>query len=137
MNINDNMSYEDLYNQISKINGYNFDNYIIYWPNEIKKKNENKKTRSLRSNQNSNNDGGGAFSNLFGTYENEDIIINENNIDKCQNFINFKTNELIMMENYDINFFIKNNIQETPYYEYILEIRLFKNNKNSINFNMH
>ena len=137
ININDNMSYEDLYNQISKINGYNFDNYIIYWPNEIKKKNENKKTRSLRSNQNSNNDGGGAFSNLFGTYENEDIIINENNIDKCQNFINFKTNELIMMENYDINFFIKNNIQETPYYEYILEIRLFKNNKNSINYNMH
>ena len=137
ININDNMSYEDLYNQISKINGYNFDNYIIYWPNEIKKKNENKKTRSLRSNQNSNNDGGGAFSNLFGTYENEDIIINENNIDKCQNFINFKTSELIMMENYDINFFIKNNIQETPYYEYILEIRLFKNNKNSINYNMH
>ena len=137
ININDNMSYEDLYNQISKINGYNFDNYIIYWPNEIKKKNQNKKTRSLRSNQNSNNDGGGAFSNLFGTYENEDIIINENNIDKCQNFINFKTNELIMMENYDINFFIKNNIQETPYYEYILEIRLFKNNKNSINYNMH
>ena len=130
MNINDNMSYEDLYNQISKINGYNFENYIIYWPNEIKKKKENKKTRSLRSNQNANND-----NNLIGTYANEDIIINENNIDKCQNFVNFKTNELIMMENYDINFFIKNNIHETPYYEYFLEIRLLKNNKNS-NYNI-
>ena len=71
MNINDNMSYEDLYNQISKINGYNFENYIIYWPNEIKKKKENKKTRSLRSNQNTNND-----NNLIGTYANEDRIIN-------------------------------------------------------------
>ena len=130
--INDNMSYEDIYNQISKTNGYNFGNYIIYWPNEIKKKNENRKTRSLRTKKIANND----YNNLFGTCENEDIIINENNIDKCQNFINFKTNELIMMENYDINFFIKSNIHETPYYEYFLEIRLLKNNKNSSNYNI-
>ena len=134
ISINDNMSYEDLYKQINKITGYTFENYLLYWPNNIHKKNENKKTRNLRSNKKEkclNN----IIKNLCGIYENEDIIINESNIDKCQNFINFKTNELIMMENYDINFFLPNNYEEIKYHEYNLEIRIVKNNKNSVNNN--
>ena len=130
ININDNMSYEDLYNQVNKITGYIFENFIIYWPNFIQKKKENKKTRNLRSNKKENND-----NNLTEIYENEDIIINENNIDKCQNFISFKTNELIMMENYDMNFFISNNSENIHFYEYYLEIRIMKNNKNIPNNN--
>ena len=50
------MSYDDLYNQVSKITGYTFDNYAIYWPNEIKKKNQTKKIRNLRSSINNNYD---------------------------------------------------------------------------------
>ena len=126
ININDNMSYDDIYNQINKITGYIFENYVIYWPNEIRKKNNNKKIRNLRSSKNNNNDNNKK--NIFGLYENEDIIINECNIDKCQNFISFKTNELIMMENYNINLFIKNNLEETYYYEYNLEIKVVNNN---------
>ena len=131
ININDNMSYDDIYNQINKITGYKFDNYSIYWQNEINNENKIKKTRKLRSSKNSNN----IKRNIIGHYENEDIIINEFNIDKCQNFINFKTNVLIMMENYNYEFFQKNK-DETCYYEYNLEIRVINNNKtNSINYN--
>ena len=126
------MSYEDLYNQINKITGYTFNNYAIYWPNEIKQKNETKKSRILRSNINNNNDNNKKNTSII--YENEDIVINEYNIDKCQNFISFKTNELIMMENYNI---IQNDIEENYYYEYNLEIKLINNNKsiNSNNYN--
>ena len=132
ININDIMSYEDLYNQVNKITGCTFENYIIYWPNYIQKKKDNKKTRNLRSNKNSNNYNDLKKS-LLGIYENADIIINESNIDKCQNFISFKTNELIMMENYDMNFFMPNNSEDINYYEYNLEIRVIKNNKNNAN----
>ena len=131
ININDNMSYDDIYNQISKITGYTFSNYSIYWQNEIKNENIYKKTRKLRSSKNTNN----LKKHELGIYENEDIIINECNIDKCQNFINFKTNELIMMENYNPDLFIKNK-EETFYYEYNLEIKVINNNKtNSNNYN--
>ena len=136
ININDNMSYDDLYNQISKITGYTFDNYTIYWPNEIKKKNDTKKIRNLRSSINNNNENNNK-KNASSIYENEDIIINEYNIDKCQNFISFKTNELIMMENYNINLFIQNDLEETYYYEYNLELKLINNYKSTsyINYN--
>ena len=43
ININNNMSYKDLYQQMSKITGYAFNNYVMYWPNEITNKNGNKK----------------------------------------------------------------------------------------------
>ena len=134
--INDNLSYEDLYNQINKITGYHFENYIFYWPNDMQKKNGNTKKRNLRSNTNNNNKDIG-MNKLFSIYENEDIIINESNIDKCQNYIDFKTNELIMMENYSINNFIPNNIDRSHYYQYNLEIKVIKNNKsnNNINYN--
>ena len=134
ININDNMSYEDLYNQINKITGYSFENYIFYWPNDIEKKNVNSKKRNLRSNK--KNDNGNTKKNLFGNiYENEDIIINDSNIDKCQNFISVKTNELIIMQNYPMNYFIPNNFERNSYYEYNLEIIIVKNNKNNNNNN--
>ena len=38
MDINDNMSYDDIYEQASKNIGYNFDNYVIYWRNNMKRK---------------------------------------------------------------------------------------------------
>jgi ubiquitin carboxyl-terminal hydrolase 4/11/15 len=79
--INDNMSYEDLYNQINKITGYNFENYIFYWPNDVQKKNGNIKKRNLRSSKKNNNENNNMI-NKFSIYENEDIIINESNIDK-------------------------------------------------------
>ena len=134
--INDNMSYEDLYNQINKITGYNFENYIFYWPNDAKKKNGNIKKRNLRSSKNNNNENIN-MKNKFNMYENEDIIINESNIDKCQNYISFKTNELIIMENYGINQVTKNNKDRYSIYEYNLEIKILKNNKsnNNINYN--
>ena len=134
ININDNMSYDDLYNQITKITGYIFENYVIYWPNGIKYKNENKKKRNLRSsNKNNNKENNNK---IFNIYENEDIIINECNVDKCQNFMGFKNNELIMMENYNINLFLENHLEEKYYYEYNLEIKVVNNNKSSsINYN--
>lgn len=87
MNINDNMSYDDIYEQMSKITGYNFDNYVIFWKNKMKHKG-NKKRRNLR-NQN----------NFPIEYNNDDIIINETPFEKCENFMNYKNNELIIMEN--------------------------------------
>ena len=42
MTINDNMSYDDIYKEMSKIIGYNFDDYVIYWKNNLKQ-NDNKK----------------------------------------------------------------------------------------------
>jgi hypothetical protein len=130
------MSYEDLYNQINKITGYNFENYIFYWPNDVQKKNGNIKKRNLRSSKKNNNENNNMI-NKFSIYENEDIIINESNIDKCHDYINFKTNELIIMENYGINQFTPNNIDRCSIYEYNLEIKILKNNKsnNNINYN--
>ena len=126
ININDNMSYDELYNQISKITGYTFNNYVVYWPNEIINKNENKKSRILRSSKNKNN-GNNIKKKLFGLYENEDIIINECNLDKCLNFMNYKTNELILMENYET-------VEENNYdYEYNIELKLINNNKTTCN----
>jgi len=75
ININNNMSYEDLYQQMSKITGYTFNNYVMYWPNEIRSKNGNKKQRNLRSGKNSNNDYN-LKKKLFEAYENQDIYLN-------------------------------------------------------------
>ena len=133
ININDNMSYDDLYNQVSKITGYSFNNYIFYWPNEIKKKNDNKKVRNLRSSKNKNNDNSIKKS-LLGINENEDLIISECNLDKCQNFISFKTNELILMENYNINLYFDEYVLEEPY-EYNLEIKIPNNNNKNTSSN--
>ena len=100
----------------------------------LSKKNVNSKKRNLRSNK--KNDNGNTKKNLFGNiYENEDIIINDSNIDKCQNFISVKTNELIIMQNYPMNYFIPNNFERNSYYEYNLEIIIVKNNKNNNNNN--
>ena len=134
INIKDNMSYDDLYDQVSKITGYTFQNYIFYWPNEVQKKENNNKIRSLRSSKNKNNVYNNN-NNLFGIYDNNaDVIINECNIDKCQNFISFKTSELILMENYSINNYFKEDILDEPY-EYNLEIKVVNNNKNNNNSN--
>ena len=38
MNINDNMSYDDIYDYMNKITGYKFDNYVIYWKKKLEKK---------------------------------------------------------------------------------------------------
>ena len=43
MNINDTMSYDDIYEQVNKIIGYNFDNYAVYWKNNMKNKNKKKR----------------------------------------------------------------------------------------------
>ena len=87
MTINDNMSYDDIYKEMSKIIGYNFDDYVIYWKNNLKQ-NDNRKKRTRTNNY---------FINKF---NNDDIIINENNFNKCESFMNYKNNELIIMENY-------------------------------------
>ena len=129
ININDNMSYYDLYDQVSKIAGISFENYVFYWPNEKRKTENNKKTRNLRSSKNKNN----GNKNSLNIYDNnEDIIINECNIDKCQNYISCKTNELILMENYNIKNFFTEDILEIPY-EYYLEIKIVNNNKTNNN----
>ena len=132
ININDNMSYDDLYTQVSKITGYTFEKYIIYWQNENKRKIQNKKLRTLRSSKNVNKENNYKNS-MFEHYENEDIIINECNIDKCQNFMNFKTNELVLMENYNDSFFLKSSLENNFYYEYNLEIKMINNNKSTSN----
>ena len=88
MTINDNMSYDDIYKEMSKIIGYNFDDYVIYWKNNLKQ-NDNRKKRT-------------RINNYYINYKfnNDDIIINENNFNKCESFMNYKNNELIIMENY-------------------------------------
>lgn len=87
MDINDNMSYDDIYEQASKNIGYNFDNYVIYWRNNMKRKN-NKKRRTMSK-----------IRDIYDEFINDDVIINESNLEKCQNFINYKNHELIIMEN--------------------------------------
>jgi ubiquitin carboxyl-terminal hydrolase 4/11/15 len=128
ININNNMSYEDLYQQMSKITGYTFNNYVMYWPNEITNKNESKKKRTLRSGKNSINEYS-LKKNLFGSLENQDININECNLDKCQNFINSKSNDLIIMENYGID----DDIYNYEIYEYNIELKIMNNCKKANN----
>ena len=122
------MSYEDLYQQMSKITGYTFNNYVMYWPNEITNKNESKKKRTLRSGKNSINEYS-LKKNLFGSLENQDININECNLDKCQNFINSKSNDLIIMENYGID----DDIYNYEIYEYNIELKIMNNCKKANN----
>ena len=86
MTINDNMSYDDIYKEMSKIIGYNFDDYVIYWKNNLKQ-NDNRKKRTRTNNY------------YINKFNNDDIIINENNFNKCESFMNYKNNELIIMEN--------------------------------------
>ena len=124
ININNNMSYEDLYQQMSKITGYTFNNYVIYWINEIKNKNGNKKSRNLRSCNYSNNKYS-LKSQLFALYEHNDISINEYNLDKCQNFINSKSNDLIIMENYGND----EDAYSYDIYEYNIELKIMNNFK--------
>ena len=128
ININNNMSYEDLYQQMSKITGYTFSNYVMYWPNEIRSKNGNKKQRNLRSGKNSNNDYN-LKKKLFEAYENQDININECNLDKCQNFINSKSNDLIIMENYGID----GDVYSYEVYEYNIELKIINISKKANN----
>ena len=87
MTINDNMSYDDIYKEMSKIIGYNFEDYVIFWKNNLKQ-NDNRKKRT-------------RINNYYINYKfnNDDIIINENNFNKCESFMNYKNNELIIMEN--------------------------------------
>ena len=87
MNINDNMSYDDIYEQVNKIIGYNFENYVVYWKNNMKNKNK-KKRRTIRINDY-----------LMNEFINDDIIVNESNCEKCQNFMEYKNDELIIMQN--------------------------------------
>ena len=110
MNINDNMSYVDIYEEMSKIIGYNFENYVIYWKNNMKTKgNRKKKTR--------------ANNYLYEEFINDDIIINEINFDKCENFMTYKNNELIIMENLKVD----NNIKD---HEYNLHIKVVNSRYN-------
>ena len=66
--------------------------------------------------------------NLFGSLENQDININECNLDKCQNFINSKSNDLIIMENYGID----DDIYNYEIYEYNIELKIMNNCKINI-----
>ena len=129
ISINDSMTYDDLYDQVNKITGYVFENYIFYWPNELIIQKENKRTRSLRSRKNKSN--GNFKGNENDINNREDIIINACNTDKCQNYVDFKTKELILMENYNFNSYLNENIIEEPY-RYDLEINIV-NPKNSYN----
>ena len=127
ININNNMSYDDIYTQISKITGLSFKKYIFYWPSGTNNKTENYKRKSLRSNKNKedkkNNQG-----------DTNDIIITECNSDKCHNFINSKINELYLMEIYDKDDFVKENPNEAIY-EYNIEVKIKSNNNKYNNIN--
>ena len=105
MTINDNMSYDDIYKEMNKILGYNFDNYVIYWKNNLKKNDNNKKR--TRTNKYINY-----------KFNNDDIIINENNLNKCENFMTYKNNELIIMENYKF----EDNIDNINNFEYNIHL---------------
>ena len=83
MNINDTMSYDDIYEQVNKIIGYNFDNYAVYWKNNMKNKNKKKRRNDY----------------FLNDFINDDIIVNESNCEKCQNFMEYKNDELIIMQN--------------------------------------
>ena len=83
MNINDNMSYDDIYEQVNKIIGYNFDNYAVYWKNNMKNKSKKKRRNDY----------------FLNDFINDDIIVNESNCEKCQNFMEYKNDELIIMQN--------------------------------------
>lgn len=121
MNINDNMSYDDIYDQANKVLGYNFDNYVIYWKNTIRKMNLKNRRHKTINNY------------LYDEYNNDDVFINVVNSDKCQNFMNFKNDELIIMENpkfedhkeyeYNIHLHIVNN--KYHYYQENID-RIFK-----------
>ena len=87
MIINDTMSYDDIYEEVNKIIGYNFDNYVVYWNNNMK----NKSKKKIRNT--------GINDYLFKEYANDDIIVNESNCEKCQNFMEYKNDELIIMQN--------------------------------------
>ena len=124
MNINDNMSYDDIYDYMNKITGYKFDNYVIYWKNNEKNRyGNNKKRRTLRSN-NKNKD----INDYNDILLNEDIIINDFNYDKCQYFINSKINELILFENPALQ-----NYDEFDYY-YNIHLKVI-NSKNNYYYN--
>ena len=111
MNINDNMSYDDIYDEMNKIIGYKFENYVIYWKNNMKEK-SNKKMRSKKSNNH-----------LFDDFNSDDIIINDVHFDKCEHFMNYKNNELIIMENLKLD-------NETKDHEYNIHLRAINNRYN-------
>ena len=112
MTINDNMSYDDIYKEMSKIIGYNFDDYVIYWKNNLKQ-NDNRKKRT-------------RINNYYINYKfnNDDIIINENNFNKCESFMNYKNNELIIMENHKFDNINNNN------YEYNIHLVIMNSRYN-------
>ena len=112
MTINDNMSYDDIYKEMSKIIGYNFDDYVIYWKNNLKQ-NDNRKKRT-------------RINNYYINYKfnNDDIIINENNFNKCESFMNYKNNELIIMENHKFENTNENN------YEYNIHLVIMNSRYN-------
>ena len=83
MIINDTMSYDDIYEQVNKIIGYNFDNYAVYWKNNMKNKSKKKRRNDY----------------FLNDFINDDIIVNESNCEKCQNFMEYKNDELIIMQN--------------------------------------
>ena len=111
MNINDNMSYDDIYDEMNKIIGYKFENYVIYWKNNMKEK-SNKKMRSKKNNNHS-----------FDEFKNDDIIINDIHFDKCENFMSYKNNELIIMENLKLD-------NESNDLEYNIHLRVVNNRYN-------
>ena len=94
MNINDTMSYDDIYEQVNKIIGYNFDNYAVYWKNNMKNKNKKKRRNDY----------------FLNDFINDDIIVNESNCEKCQNFMEYKNDELIKFieSNKFIHYIMKN-----------------------------
>ena len=111
MTINDNMSYDDIYKEMSKIIGYNFDDYVIYWKNNLKQ-NDNRKKRTRTNNY------------YINKFNNDDIIINENNFNKCESFMNYKNNELIIMENRKFDNINNNN------YEYNIHLVIMNSRYN-------
>ena len=114
MTINDNMSYSDIYEQMSKLTGYDFEKYVVYWKNNMKSKG-NKKRRNLRNQIN-----------IYNEYNNDDIIISESNLDKCQHFMSYKNNELIIMESPKLN----DDNEEDKEYEYHIHLHVVNNKYN-------
>lgn len=132
LRINENMSFHDLYNYINKNYGYNFNNYIFFWP-KYNIKNSNtylryNKQRKIRNNL-YNNISFDDYNDL--EYKEELITINESNEEKLFSFMTDGANILFLMEDYN-----NQKINESYYYEYYIKVIIFNNNLNNKNKNI-
>ena len=137
LHISENLSFNDIYNNIKKIYGYDFSNYIFFWPKYNNKYNSSylRHNKKRRNNLYENNSLFDVSDNSNNEEKKEMIIINENNNEKCCNFIMNAGNLLFLMENIDNNE-ILNNSKEKHCYEYFIKMKLVDdNNVNSNKYN--